>query len=232
MFRMQSKALDKIQCGEESLMDRIAYMFTSDKSISEKIGDMLYAMSKMDEDEKKALESTHIDFKMQTYSNVQKLMAFSGAAVDFVVSNVKRYEGKSYALLENERDEIRQEIDSACSSFNSSHDRNAINKILDDKALVDDKTYAVLGFHFDNLYSLTKEFKDSQSGRLSRMKKMKFISEVVAVTPENFQLKVVHQASKSFAKLLDQAIDCYKYVDRFLFYTYRKLEKQGIINKD
>lgn len=228
-FKLRASCEDKIEYGTESLMDRIAYFFTSDKSVSEKIGNLLYHLEKLDEDQIKALESTHIDFKMQTFANVQKIMSFSNQAVDYVVANTRKYENKSYALLENERDELRQEIDSAYSSFISSHNKDEITGLLSGKGIVADKTYAALGFTHQNLITVAKEFKDNQSGRLPKLKKMKFISNVLAVTPKNFQLKVIHEASYKFAALLGTAIDSYKYVDRFLFYTYRRLQKQKVI---
>lgn len=228
-FKLQAECEGKIAYAQESLWDKICYMFSSDKSISEKIGDMLYQMGNMDEEQQKALESTKIDYKMQTFQNVQKMMGFSGQAVDFVVANTRKYEGKSYALLENEREEMQQEIDSEYSSFVSSHNRDEIIKMVKNDGVVADKTYAQLGFVHNNLLTVAKEFKDNQSGRLTRMKKMKFISQCLATRPQNFQMKVVHEASYRFAQLLDTAISSYKYVDRFLYLTYKELERQKII---
>ena len=229
MLKLKAACDARAEYAQESLMDQIAWIFTSDKSISEKIGNLIYSIQDLDEDGIKALESTHIDFKMQNFQNTQKLMAFSGQAVDYVMNNCKKYEGKSYALLEKDREEIEQEVDSAYSSFTSSHNVDEILKLLKGDMVVADKTYAELGFTHSNLMTLSKEFKDTQAGRLSRMKKMKFISNCVAVTPSEFQLKVVHEAAHKFAKLLGIAIDSYKYVDKFLFFTYRKLDKQGLI---
>lgn len=214
---------------EESLWDKIEYLFTSDKSISEKIGNMIYQLGKLEEDDVRALESTHVKFKMQNFATVQKMMSFSGQAVDFVVSNTRKFENKAYALLENEREEIQQEIESAYSSFASSHDVSEMTELLSNSGVVKDKTYAQLGYTHTNLLTVAKEFKDNQSGRLTRMKKMKFISNVVARTPSNFQLKVIHEAAFKFAKLMSVAIDTYKYVDKFLFYTYKELCRKEII---
>ena len=78
-----------VEPGEEGLWsnikDNLAYMFTSDSSIAEKIGNMCYWLDKMDEDQQKALESVHVEFKMQNFVNTQIIMRFSGEAVDFCV---------------------------------------------------------------------------------------------------------------------------------------------------
>ncbi len=102
--------------------------------------------------------------------------------------------------------------------------------MLRNDGLVKNKTYAQLGFTHEHLITVAKEFKDNQSGRLSRLKKMKFISNVVARKPENYQLKVIHEAAYKFAKLLGTAIDSYKYVDKFLFYTYKELKRQKLVS--
>lgn len=213
----------------EGLMDRIAYFFTSDKSISEKIGNMLHLMSKMDEDTKKQIEALHIDYKMQSYENTKKILNFSGEAVDFVVSHTSKFESKSYAVMEDERNAIRAEIESMVSSFNASHDREAILKLMKTGPDLKERTYAALGFNFGNLFGVANEFKNSQSGRLSRMRKMKFIANVVARKPEHGTIAIIHSASIGLANIIDEAMACYKYVDKFLFYTYRLLEKQKII---
>lgn len=214
----------------EGLMDKIAYFFTSDKSISEKIGNMLFQLGKMDEDDRKKIDALHIDYKMQSYDNTRKILSFSGEAVDFVVSHTAKFESKSYVVMENERDAIRDEINSMVTSFNASHDREAILKLMKTGPDVADRTYSALGFHFNNLYAVANEFKTSQSGRLSRMKKMKFIANVVARKPEHGTIAVIHSASIGLANIIDEAMECYKYVDKFLFYTYRILEKQGLIH--
>ena len=91
------------------------------------------------------------------------------------------------------------------------------------------KTYATLGYTFNNLYDIAKQFKDAQAGRLSRLKKMKFISTVLGYKPKDGAIKIVHAASIDMANILNFAMTCYKYVDRFLFTTYREMEKQKLI---
>ena len=231
MLKLSSLVLDNPEYSpaQEGLWDNIVYFFTTDKSICEKIGNMLYTMGKMEEDEKRALESTHIDYKMATCANLKKVMAFSGQAVDFVVSKCSKYEGKSYALLEDDREEMQQEIESEVSSFKASHDIKEVGNIIKNVDAQENKTYATLGYTFNNLYDVAKQFKDSQSGRLARMKKMKFISTVLGYKPKDGALKMVHAACIDMSNLLNFSMDCYKYIDKFLFMTYREMEKQKMI---
>lgn len=231
MFKVNSLVLSNpaYSPAQEGLWDNIVYFFTTDKSISEKIGNMLYQMSKLDEDEKRALESTHIDYKMSSCADLRKVMAFSGQAVDFVVAKCQKYEGKSYALIENDRNEMQEEIESEVSSFKSSHDFSEIGNIVKNIEAQDHKTYATLGYTFNNLYDIAKQFKDAQSGRLARMKKMKFISNVLGHKPKDGALRICHAASIDMVNLLNFAMTCYKYVDKFLFMTYREMEKQKMI---
>lgn len=231
MFKLNSLVLDNptYDPAQEGLWDNIVYFFTTDKSVATMIGNMLYQMGKMEEDEKRALESTHIDYKMASCSDLRKVMAFSGSAVDFVVSKCQKYEGKSYALLEDDRKQMQEEIESEVSSFKASHDFSAIGGIVKNVNSQANKTYATLGYTFDNLYDVAKQFKDAQSGRLARMKKMKFISNVLGFKPKDGALRVVHAASIDMANILNFAMTCYKYTDKFLFMTYREMERQKLI---
>ena len=231
MFKCDSLVFDNPQYNpaQEGLWDNIVYFFTTDKSVATMIGNMLYQMGKMDDDEKRAVESTHIDYKMATCADLRKVLAFSGAAIDFVMAKCQKYEGKSYVLLEEDHQEMQEEIESEVSSFKSSHDISDIGDIVRNVNAQANKTYATLGYTFNNLYDIAKQFKDAQAGRLARMKKMKFISTVLGYKPKDGAIKLVHAASIDMANILNFAMTCYKYVDRFLFTTYREMEKQKLI---
>lgn len=231
MFKCDSLVLDNPQYNpaQEGSWDNIVYFFTTDKSVATMIGNMLYQMGKMDDDEKRAIESTHIDYKMASCSDLRKIMAFSGSAVDFVMAKCQKYEGKSYALLEDDRRQMQEEIESEVSSFRASYDFAAIGDIVKNVNAQANKTYATLGYTFNNLYDVAKQFKDAQSGRLARMKKMKFISNVLGYKPKDGALKVVHAASIDMSNVLNFVMTCYKYTDKFLFMTYRELERQKLI---
>lgn len=232
MFKLSASCSNRYSVAYESLMDHIQYLITSDRSIAEKIGNMLYQMQKMDEDQKKALESLKIPFKMAKCEEVKKVMSYSASAVDFVMEKTRKYESKSYALLDEERDEIKQEVEAAASSFESQHDFKEIHYIMSGEEAEKDKTYAVMGFTFDNLVSLAKEFKDNQAGRLTRMRKMKFINTVAAHgTKDDGHVHVVNKACWRFVQLLNRAMDCYTYVNKFLFFTYKELLRQKLIHE-
>lgn len=233
MFRLSTAAADKYNNAScEGLLDHIQYMITSDKSISEKIGNMLYQMQKMDEDDKKKVESISIPFKMAKLDDVKKLMDFSKQAVEFVMEKCRKYESKSYSSIAEERQEMQQEVEAAAAQFEGSHDIKEIHYILSNEEAEKDKTYAVQGYTFDNLYLVAKAFKDAQTGYLTRMRKMKFITTILAHGFTNDgHVKVANTASWKFTKLLNRAMDCYTYVNKFLFFTYKELLRNKLIHE-
>lgn len=232
-LKLSSSVVDRIAdpaC--EGLWDHIQYLITSDKSIAEKIGNMMYQMQQMDDDKKKALESLKIPFKMEKIEKVKLIMEYSRTAVDFVVEKVRKYEDKAYVTLEDEKNQIKNEVDSAAASFESQHNSEDIIDVLNNETAEKDKTYAVMGFTFDNLYSLAKEFKDNQAGRLTKMRKMKFINYMAAHgTKNDGHVHVINKACMQFVKLLNRAMDCYSYVNKFLFFTYKEMLRNDLIRE-
>ena len=71
------ESVQTVEPGEEGLWsnikDSLAYMFTSDSSIAEKIGNMCYWLDKMDEDQQKALESVQ-DAELRQHSDHHALL--------------------------------------------------------------------------------------------------------------------------------------------------------------
>ena len=224
-----------VEPGEEGLWsnikDSLAYMFTSDSSIAEKIGNMCYWLDKMDEDQQKALESVHVEFKMQNFVNTQIIMRFSGEAVDFCVKNLSKYESKEYFSNDEERKEITEEMEGICNQFESSHNRNLIAGLMVQPGWTGkgDPTFAQLGFTHDHLMTVAKEFKNDQAGRLGKLRKMKWIADITGVEGKNGKWEIVNVAARNFGVILKDAIKSYKYVDKFLFFAYREMKRQKII---
>lgn len=224
-----------VEPGEEGLWsnikDSIAYMFTSDSSIAEKIGNMCYWLDKMDEDQQKELESVHVEFKMQNFVNTQIIMRFSGEAVDFCVKNLSKYESKEYFSNDEERKEITEEMEGICNQFESSHNRNLIAGLMIQPGWTGkgDPTFAQLGFTHDHLMTVAKEFKNDQAGRLGKLRKMKWIADITGVEGRNGKWEIVNVAARNFGVILKDAIKSYKYVDKFLFFAYREMKRQKII---
>ena len=214
-----------------NITDGLAYMLTSDSSCAEKLGNMLYWMDKMDEDQIKELEATTVGFTMQNYTNTETIMRFSGDAVDFCVKNLSKYESKGYAVMDDERKEIDQEMEGVCAQFEASHNRNLIAGLIQKQGYngKGDPTMANLGFTHEHLTTLAKQFKNDQAGRLAKLKKMKFISLVTGYKCEGGKWNLVNVAAKNFGVILKDAIKSYKYVDKFLFFTYRELKRRDII---
>jgi len=232
MFRLSTSCAEKYSGSCESLFDHIQYMITSDKSISEKIGNMLYQMGKMDEETKRKVESLNVPFKMAKADDVKKLMDFSKQAVEFVMEKSRKYESMSYSTLADERKQMQDEVESAANQFEGSHDMKEIHYVLSNEESEKDKTYAVLGYTFDNLYMVAKGFKDAQTGYLAKMRKMKFITTILAHGfTKDGHVKVANTASWKFTKLLNKAMDCYTYVNKFLFFTYKELLKNDLIKE-
>jgi len=232
MFKLKADCDERYGGSTESLWDHIQYLVTSDKSIAEKIGNMLYQMQQMDEDQKKALESIKIPFKMAKCQEIKKVMAYSESAVDFVMEKTRKYENKAYVSLAEEKDQIKSEVESAASSFESQHNFEDVSYVLRGEEAESDKTYAVMGYTFDNLYGLAKQFKDNQAGRLTRMRKMKFINYMASHgTKEDGHVHVVNKACMRFVKLLNGAMECYSYVNKFLFFTYKELLRNDLIRE-
>lgn len=224
-----------VEPGEEGLWsnikDSLAYMFTSDSSIAEKIGNMCYWLDKMDEDQQKELESVHVEFKMQNFVNTQIIMRFSGEAVDFCVKNLSKYESKEYFSNDEERKEITEEMEWICNQFESSHNRNLIAGLMIQPGWTGkgDPTFAQLGFTHDHLMTVAKEFKNDQAGRLGKLRKMKWIADITGVEGKNGKWEIVNVAARNFGVILKDAIKSYKYVDKFLFFAYREMKRQKII---
>ena len=224
-----------VEPGEEGLWsnikDSLAYMFTSDSSIAEKIGNMCYWLDKMDEDQQKELESVHVEFKMQNFVNTQIIMRFSGEAVDFCVKNLSKYESKEYFSNDEERKEITEEMEGICNQFESSHNRNLIAGLMIQPGWTGkgDPTFAQLGFTHDHLMTVAKEFKNDQAGRIGKLRKMKWIADITGVEGKNGKWEIVNVAARNFGVILKDAIKSYKYVDKFLFFAYREMKRQKII---
>lgn len=213
------------------ISDSIAYMFTSDSSMSEKIGNMCYWLEHMDEDQIEAIDNSKIDGKYQTYNNMNSIMQFSAAAVDFCVQNLPKYERKEYALNDAHRKAIEEEMESSCSTFEASHNRNVIAGFMDKNPdnVGEDPTLARLGFTHSKLTDFAKRFKNDQSGRLSKVRKLKFVSNITAYNPEGGKIKLVNVAARNFGVILNDAMKAYSYVDKFLFRVYREMKRQKII---
>lgn len=225
----------KVDISQESIWtrisDSIAYFFTSNSSVAEKIGNMCYWLEHMDEDQVEALEASKVDGNVQTYNNMNTIMQFSAAAVDFCVKNLVKYESKSYVLNDKERKDIDEEMESTCNEFESSHNRDTIAGYIDSKPkdVGDDPTLARLGFTHPKLTGLAKQFKNDQAGRLSKVRKLKFISNMTAYNPEQGKIKVANLAARNFGVILKDAMKSYTYVDKFLFRVYREMKRQKII---
>ena len=213
------------------ITDSISYIFTSDSSVAEKLGNMCYWLDKMDEDQIKAFEATKVDRKTQTYQNMETIMRFSGEAVDFCIRNLGKYEGKGYALNDDQRKEINEEMEGVCQQFESSHNRNEIAGMIESEGApgVKEPTYATLGFTHEHIQTLAKQFKNDQAGRLNKLRKMKFIATVTGVTPKGGKWEIVNLAARNFGVILKDAIKSYKYVDKFLYCTYQEMRRQKII---
>lgn len=224
-----------VEPGEEGLWsnikDSLTYMFTSDSSVAEKIGNMCYWLGKMDEDQQKAMESVQVGFKMQNYVNTQIIMRFSGEAVDFCVKNLAKYESKGYFSNDEERKEISDEMEGVCSQFEASHNRNLIAGLIVQPGWTGkgDPTFAQLGFTHEHLETLAKEFKNDQAGRLSKLRKMKWVADITGVEGKNGKWEIVNMAARNFGIILKDAIKSYKYVDKFLYFTYQEMKRQKII---
>lgn len=231
MFKFKCQAMDVIP-GEENIFDKLVYMFTSDKSVSEKIGNMIYQMGKLDSDQRKAFESLPLNKIVQKYEVLKRLMSYSARAVDFVETNIKKYENMSYNLLDSDRKKIQDEIGSEVDSFEQENNAQGIKKLMSDEPDVKkETTYAEAGYTYDNFMALAKEFKDAQTGKLAKLRKMRIISYCTATEIKDWKIRVVHNATYRFNDLLGVGIEVYKYCDSFLFYTYRKLVKEGLITE-
>lgn len=216
----------------QTIKDKVAYMFTKDEHVSEKIGNMIYWLNHMDSDQIRELESTPIDRKFQTYDNMKKIMAFSAEAVDFCLKNLVRYEGTSYVISDEARKKISDEMEGVCNQFEASHDRNEIAAIIEGQgATKGQKTVTLIsiGFTKNHIEEIAKTYKAEQAGRLSKLNKMKFIANMTGHEVKNTELTVAHMAARNFGVILKDAVRSYKFVNEFLFYMYRLMQRQKII---
>lgn len=229
MFKFQCSS--DIEPAQEGILDSLAYMFTSDKAIAEKLGNMIHQLEKIGSDDQKAFESLPIGRKIQKFENLKRLMGYSAKAIDFVETNIKKYESMSYGVMDSDRKKIQDEIDQVVGDFENDNQAKEMHKLMSDVEDKEDATYAQLGYTFSNFMEIAKEFKDSQSGRLAKLRKMRIITYTAATEIKDWKIRVVHDATYRFNDLLGTGITVYKYVDKFLFYTYRKLLHENIITE-
>lgn len=230
----------------EGFWRRLTYNFTSDFKCAAKIDELISKLGSMTPYQENELKSKEIDFRMQPADQIDGLIKFSEAAITWVVhecENLKNNADKWW-LGSKVKDQFRSWAKSEAKKFYAKWNINdaanlSAGRTVSGHKVAKKKTYAELGYSKNTILSIAKKFKASASGHLKEVKKVRSIIEHVgtdthvgamilangdgSISPGITIEQTISALVVPILNILNVAIDCYKFVDYFLYYTYKEV---------
>lgn len=245
-FKLDCAALESIQIepGQEGFWRRVDYFFTRDSKCAAKIDALISALSKMPKDLKEGIEALKADYRCQPHGEMMKLIKFSNEAFKWALNECDELKRKSkgWFVGGKVKTECREWAKKEAKKFTSKWSASKIDLLADGysesgKELPEGKFYFDLGYNGNTILQIAKQFKTDSSGHLSDMRNIRaclhkigadYKVGTMVMSDGSVGITVTEEISAAVRPILDvidSAINAYKCVDYFLFYTAKELSE-------
>lgn len=223
---------NSISPAEEGLFRRLSYIFTRDFKCAEKINDLVNILQNMKSEDEKKLREMTCDFRMQDKPTTLDILAFANASMQWANQHVEKFKELLRVLgfrdvmtggFASRQKKVRQEFYKMYNAFVSKYPFDTYSNLVSGRTpvgvkLAEDKTYSQLSFNKNDIIKLAKDFKISCSGHLATMKKIESLARMSMQSGN-----IIYVDMYEVLDLLNLGIRAYKFVDYFLYYTYKEL---------